>query len=163
MLHSLPHLQDLNNYSLHKEAVSGYSAPGGPINYPFYRVHNTELSPKPSSPTSPSILRSPGTPTRNSFGFLPASPTVSPFSSLASPFSPLAVHDEGHLDPKHLVNTASEDLPDGVDPSRKEVGARSEGQGLDESNSCQRERCKATMPGFMDQLYVHTLKGKNLI
>lgn len=169
MLHSLPHLQDLNNYSLHKEAVSGYSAPGGPINYPFYRVHSTELSPKPSSPTSPSMLRSPSTPNRNSFGFLPASPTGSPFSSpgspfssLASPFSPLAMHDEGHLDPKHLVNTAPDDLPDGVDPSRKEVGARFEGQGLDELNSCQRERCKATMPGFMDQLYVHTLKGMNL-
>lgn len=119
--------EDLNNYSLHKEAVSGYSAPGGPINYPFYRVHSTELSTKTSSPTSPSILRSPSTPNRNSFGFLPASPTGSPFSSpgspfssLASPFSPLAMHDEGHLDPKHLVNTAPDDLPDGVDPSRKE-------------------------------------------
>lgn len=151
MLHSLPPLQDLNNYSLHKEAVSGYSAPGSPINYPFYRVHSTELSPKPSSPTS-----------RNPFGFLPASPTGSPFSSLASPFSPLAVHNEGHLDPKNLVNTAPDDLPDGVDPSRKEVGARFEGQGLDELNLCQSERCKATTPGFMDQLYVHTLKGMNL-
>lgn len=96
--------------------MSGYSAPGGPINYPFYRVHSTELSPKPRSPISPSMLRSPTSPGRNSFGFLPASPT-------GSPFSPLDMH-EGHLDPKHLVNTAPDDLPDGVDPSRKEVGAR---------------------------------------
>lgn len=128
MLHSLPHLQDLNSYSLQKEAVSPYSAPGGPITYPFYRVHSTELSPKPSSPTSPSMLRSPSTPNRNSFSFLPVSPT-------GSPFSPLAMHQEGHLDPKHLVNTAPSDLPDGVDPSRKEVGVRFKGQGLDESNS----------------------------
>lgn len=121
MLHSLNHPQDLNNFSLHKEAVSGYSAPSDPINYPFYRVHSTELSPKPSSPISPSMLRSSSTSSRNSFSFLPSSPT-------GSPFSPLAAHHQGHLDPKHLVNIDASDLPDGVDPSRKEVSVRFEGQ-----------------------------------
>lgn len=120
-LHFFNHLQDLNNFNIHREAVSGYSAPGGPINYPFYRVHGNELSPKPSSPTSPSMLRTSSTSSRNSFNFLPSSPT-------SSPSSPFAAHREGHLDPKQLVNTAPSDLPDGIDPSRKEVSVTFRGQ-----------------------------------
>lgn len=122
ILISLPrgvHLQDLNNYNLNKDTQSGYGAPGGPISsYPLYRVHGGDLSPKPSTPTSPSILRSPTSPNHPSYGFVPISP-------IGGPVSPSAGHYGVYLDPQRLINKSPTDLPDGVDPTRKEVGAES--------------------------------------
>lgn len=113
------HLQDLNNYNLNKDTLSGYKAPGGPISsYPFYRIHGGDHSPKPSSPTSPSTLRSPFSPNRPSFGFVPISPT-------GGPVSPSTGRYGVYLDPQRLINKSPSDLPDGVDPTHKEVGAES--------------------------------------
>lgn len=112
-------LQDLNNYNLNKGGLSGHGAPGGPISsYPLYRIHGGDHSPKPSSPTSPFTLRSPSSPNRPSFGFVPISPTV-------GPVSPSTGHYGVYLDAKRLINKSPSDLPDGVDPTRKEVGAES--------------------------------------
>ena len=111
-------LQDLENYHLSKTAGSSYVAPGGPVSPlspvsppPFYRVHSN-ISSTPTSPISPSSN---------------LSPLVSKFSPSFSAGSPsyfTTEVSEVHMDPKLLVNMCASDLPQGVDPSRKEVGSR---------------------------------------
>lgn len=110
------HHQDLNNYNLNKDTLGGYGAPGGPISsYPLYKTHGGDHSPKPSTPTS---RRSPSSPNRPSFGFVPISPTVGPVSPSTGRYGV-------YLNPQRLINKSPSDLPDGVDPTRKEVGAES--------------------------------------
>lgn len=92
-------MQDLSNTNLNKSAVvvmdgGGYRAPGGPMSSPpVYRVHKADLSPRPSTLTSPA-------------------------THLSSPFG-----DTGkYLAPEVLVNKSPSELPHGVDPVQREVG-----------------------------------------
>lgn len=157
------HLQDLNNYDLNKDALGGYRAPGGPISsYPLYRIHGGDHSPKPSTPTSPSTLRSPSSPNHPSFGFVPISP-------IGGPVSPSAGQYGVHLNPERLINKSPSDLPDGVDPTRKEVGAESRVELIVQKNGTHSVKtaqprlradgevsvlsgCKVTVPRFIHEL-----------
>lgn len=67
---------------------------------PFYRGHGANLSPKPMSPTSPSSHRP-------QFNI--------PFNQTDAP--------RMYFEPKLLVNKLSDQLPPGVDPCQREVGA----------------------------------------
>lgn len=72
----------------------GYSAPGGPTStFPMYRPHRGMMSPKSTTPTSPF---------RGTY-----SPTGSSGMS---------------VDAKLLINVPASELPEGVDPSQREVG-----------------------------------------
>ncbi|KAM9337040.1 villin-1 [Symphorus nematophorus] len=95
----------------------GYRAPGGPMSSPpAYRVHGGDLSPRPSTPTSPSTPR----------GQSSVSMNLSPSSSYigSSPargsVSPSAGGSGRYLDPELLVNKSPSELPQGVDPSQRE-------------------------------------------
>lgn len=104
------YLQDLNNSNLNKHGGSGDGAPGGPTSSPpVYRVHRGDLSPRSSPHTSPSTLNWP------------------PFSASPSfpdgPVSPFTGGSGVYLDPYLLTNKSPSELPEGVDPSRREVGA----------------------------------------
>lgn len=100
-------------------AGSDYRAPGGPVSPPpVYRVHALDLHP---GPTSPSNKRGPSF--GNQSSFTPLSPT-------RGPVSPSAGGSRVYLDPKVLVSKSSSELPQGVDPSQREVGAESWGQVL---------------------------------
>lgn len=99
---------------------SAYVAPGSPISSPpVYRLHGI-LSPKTSNPTSPSTRRTQSSSSSSSFfpssGFPPSSPGGGTM-----------VHSFGgpgtYLDPELLINKSPSDLPEGVDPSQREVGA----------------------------------------
>lgn len=124
---SLTHVlcvQDLNNTNLNKSPVGnsggGYRAPGGPMSSPpAYRLHGGDLSPRPSTPTSPSTQRAQSS----------ASVTVSPSSSFSPSYSaggtvsPSGGGSGMYLDPKLLINKSPSELPQGVDPGQREVGA----------------------------------------
>lgn len=87
----------------------GYGSPRSPISpSPFYRVH--DLSPSPSSPSN----RRPQSLSPSSF--VPFTQTDG--SVFPSPGSPGL-----YLEPKLLASKASSELPPGVDPCRREVGA----------------------------------------
>lgn len=74
----------------------GYSAPGGPTStFPMYRTHGGALSPKSPTPTSP----------------------------FRGPYSP-GGSSGMHVDPKLLINVPANELPEGVDPSQREVGVQ---------------------------------------
>lgn len=93
-------VKDLSSTHLNKSSAGtgggGYRAPGGPMTSPpVYRTHGGDLSPKSFTPTSPTIKRFPSSPAGGS---------------------------EKHLDPELLVNKTPSDLPDGIDPSQREVG-----------------------------------------
>lgn len=104
-------LQDLDNYNLSKTAGSTYVAPGGPRSSPpFYRVHSN-LTSTPTSPTSPSTTLNP----------LPS--RFPPSFSAGGPSYPSTGGSGAYVDPKLLVNMCASDLPQGVDPGRKEVGS----------------------------------------
>uniref|UniRef100_A0A669CX69 Villin like n=1 Tax=Oreochromis niloticus TaxID=8128 RepID=A0A669CX69_ORENI len=102
---SLSWLQDLQNTKLNKTPVGGggggYRAPGGPLTSPppnkAYFQDETDFFPRPSSPTRPQSGMS-------------SSSASSLSSSGAGKF----------LDPELLVNKTPDELPDGVDPTRKE-------------------------------------------
>uniref|UniRef100_UPI0037E90E1D villin-1 n=1 Tax=Semicossyphus pulcher TaxID=241346 RepID=UPI0037E90E1D len=90
---------DLNNADLNKSPVGmsggGYRAPGGPMSSPpMYRFH--DLSPRPSTPSSPSSFRAGGTE------------------------SPSAGGSGTFLKPELLISKSPTELPKGVDPSQKE-------------------------------------------
>ncbi|KAK5849641.1 hypothetical protein PBY51_013959 [Eleginops maclovinus] len=85
---------DLNNTNLNKRPVGGgYGAPGGPA--------SLDLSPRPSTPNSPSTQR------------VTTSMTL-------SPSSPSAGGSSMYLDPELLVNKTPDELPAAVDPSLRE-------------------------------------------
>ncbi|CAI5673136.1 villin-1 isoform X3 [Oreochromis niloticus] len=96
---------DLQNTKLNKTPVGGggggYRAPGGPLTSPppnkAYFQDETDFFPRPSSPTRPQSGMS-------------SSSASSLSSSGAGKF----------LDPELLVNKTPDELPDGVDPTRKE-------------------------------------------
>uniref|UniRef100_A0A669CKK8 Villin like n=1 Tax=Oreochromis niloticus TaxID=8128 RepID=A0A669CKK8_ORENI len=95
-----------SNTKLNKTPVGGggggYRAPGGPLTSPppnkAYFQDETDFFPRPSSPTRPQSGMS-------------SSSASSLSSSGAGKF----------LDPELLVNKTPDELPDGVDPTRKEV------------------------------------------
>ncbi|XP_047424298.1 villin-1 isoform X2 [Mugil cephalus] len=86
----------------------GYRAPGGPMSpSPVYRVHGGNLSPRPSTPTSPSVHR-----------------TSISITTSSSSFSPSYSDVDGSvmcLDPELLVNKSPSELPQGVDPIQREA------------------------------------------
>lgn len=86
---------------------------------PVYRVHGRDLSPKPSTPTSPSTQRA------QSSVSVDQSPSsgFSPSSSAGGTVSPSAGGSGMFLDPELLVNKSPSELPQGVDPGQREVGA----------------------------------------
>ncbi|XP_039473313.1 villin-1 isoform X2 [Oreochromis aureus] len=96
---------DLQNTKLNKTPVGGggggYRAPGGPLTSPppnkAYFQDETDFFPRPSSPTRPQSGMS---------------------SSSASSLSSSGAGKI--LDPELLVNKTPDELPDGVDPTRKE-------------------------------------------
>uniref|UniRef100_A0A673CIT0 Villin-like n=1 Tax=Sphaeramia orbicularis TaxID=375764 RepID=A0A673CIT0_9TELE len=102
---------ELSNTNLNKSPGGGYGAPGGPVSSPppVYRVHG-DLSPKPSTPSSPSTQR--------------PQPSVSPsyiFSpSVTAGGSRLSSAGGQYLDPQLLINKSPSELPQGVDPSQRE-------------------------------------------
>ncbi|KAM9333828.1 advillin [Pholidichthys leucotaenia] len=91
---------DLNNASLSRPVSTGrggYRAPGGPT-----------VSAKTITPTSPTTQRP------------ESAMSSSSSSSSSSSASSTPVDISGNVDPDLLVNKLAEDLPDGVDPTRKE-------------------------------------------
>lgn len=98
----LSRLQDLQNTKLNKTPVGGggggYRAPGGPATSPppnkALLPNETDFFPRPSSPTRPHSS---------------SSGSSGPF--IAGRF----------LDPELLVNKSPSELPEGVDPTQKEV------------------------------------------
>lgn len=117
-------LQDLNNSNLNKSPVGmgggGYRAPGGPMSSPpAYRVHGGDLSPRPSTPNSPSTQRAQPS---VSMALSPSS-SFTPSSPGGGTMSPSAGGSGMYLNPELLINKSPNDLPQGVDPSRREVGA----------------------------------------
>lgn len=115
-------LQDMNNTNLSnspgKVSGGGYRAPGGPVSSsPFSKVQAVDLSPRPSTPTSPSNHRA------------QPSVTMSPSSSFNQSFvdggtmSSSAGGPGMYLDPQLLVDKSPSELPQGVEPTQKEVGA----------------------------------------
>lgn len=103
---SLSWLQDLKNTKLNKTPVGGggggYRAPGGPLTSPppnkAYFQDETDFFPRPSSPTRPQSGMS-------------SSSASSLSSSGAGKF----------FDPELLINKTPDELPEGVDPTQKEV------------------------------------------
>ncbi|XP_038584655.1 villin-1 isoform X3 [Micropterus salmoides] len=112
---------DLNNTNFNKSPAGisrgGYTAPGGPMSSPpVYRFQGGDLSPRPSTPTSPLTQRaqSSASMTRSpSSGFTPSSPA-------GGTVSPSAGGSGMYLDPELLVNKSPSELPQGVDPSQRE-------------------------------------------
>ncbi|KAI3355290.1 hypothetical protein L3Q82_018145, partial [Scortum barcoo] len=94
----------------------GYRAPGGPMSSPpVYRVQGGDLSPRPSTPTSPSTQR-----TLSSVSVtLSPSSSFTPSSPAGGTVSPPAGGSGMYLDPQLLVNKPLSELPQGVDPSQK--------------------------------------------
>lgn len=117
LTHVLCH-QDFSN--LNKSPGGSYQAPGGPMTSPpVYRTHGGDLSPRPATPTSPSTLRTQS----------PVLMNLSPSSRFNLTFtdggikSPSAGYSGKFLDPELLINKSPSELPQGVDPSQREVGA----------------------------------------
>ncbi|KAK2886524.1 villin-1 isoform X1 [Channa argus] len=103
---------DLNNTNLSNSPVGvggdGYRAPGGPVsNSPLNKLHKVDLSPRPSTPTSPSNQ---GAPTSS----------FTPSTLAGGAMSPSAGGAGMYLDPQLLVNKSPSDLPQGVDPTQRE-------------------------------------------
>ncbi|XP_070708675.1 villin-1 isoform X1 [Pempheris klunzingeri] len=112
---------DLKNSNLNKSAVGnsggGYRAPGGPMGSPpVYRLHGGDLSPRPSTPTSPSPQRAQSSVSTN----LSPSSSFTPSSPAGDNVSPSAGGSEMYLDPEILINKSPSELPQGVDPCRRE-------------------------------------------
>lgn len=113
--------QDMNNSDLNNSpggvSGGGYRAPGGPVSSPpFYRVHGGDLSPRHSIPTH-LFTQTDGTPTPPSYSFTKLSPA-------GGAVSPSAGRPGKYLDPQLLVHKSADELPQGVDPSQREVGAQ---------------------------------------
>lgn len=92
-------VKDLNNSSQRPAVMvdSGYRAPGGPgSSVPTNKSHGGDLSHKPSTPTSNKALL----PSGGGSGM--------------------------GLDPKILINTPADELPEGVNPGQREVGLESQ-------------------------------------
>ncbi|XP_035507916.1 villin-1 isoform X1 [Morone saxatilis] len=111
---------DLNNSNLNKSPVGisggGYRAPGGPMSSPpGYRVHG-DLSPRPSTPTSPSTQRAQTSVSMN----LSPSSSFTPSSPAGGTVSPSAGGSGMYLNPELLINKSPSELPQGVDPSQRE-------------------------------------------
>ncbi|XP_023263679.1 villin-1-like isoform X1 [Seriola lalandi dorsalis] len=114
---------DLNNTNLSKSPVGtgggGYRAPGGPVSSPpLYRVHGGDLSPRPSTPTSPSTQRAQPPVSMNlspSASFTPSSPAA------GGTVSPSAGGSGMYLDPELLINKSPSELPQGVEPDQREA------------------------------------------
>ncbi|XP_020501090.2 villin-1 isoform X1 [Labrus bergylta] len=92
---------DLNNANLNKSPAEmsggGYRAPGGPMSYPpVYGFQGSDLSPRSSTPSSPSFFKGGGT------------------------SSPSAGGSGMYLKPELLINKSPSELPQGVDPSQRE-------------------------------------------
>uniref|UniRef100_A0A8C9YW09 Villin like n=1 Tax=Sander lucioperca TaxID=283035 RepID=A0A8C9YW09_SANLU len=102
-----------NAWDPHKWSVSPTSSP------PVYRFHGGDLSPRPSTPTSPSTQRA------QSSASMTQSPSSSytPSSPAGGTVSPSAGGSGMYLDPELLINKSPSELPQGVDPSQREVGA----------------------------------------
>lgn len=98
-------VQDLSNASFNKMGDGG--PPGSPT--PFYGVHGSNRSPKPTSPISPSSMRPQFT--------IPLNQTNGPMYLPAN-------GPRMYLEPNLLVNKPSDELPPGVDPCQREVGAQ---------------------------------------
>uniref|UniRef100_A0A8C9YVN9 Villin like n=1 Tax=Sander lucioperca TaxID=283035 RepID=A0A8C9YVN9_SANLU len=81
--------------------------------------HGGDLSPRPSTPTSPSTQRA------QSSASMTQSPSSSytPSSPAGGTVSPSAGGSGMYLDPELLINKSPSELPQGVDPSQREVGA----------------------------------------
>ncbi|XP_041817129.1 villin-1 [Chelmon rostratus] len=109
---------DMNNSDLNNSpggvSGGGYRAPGGPVSSPpFYRVHGGDLSPRHSIPTH-LFTQTDGTPTPPSYSFTKLSPA-------GGAVSPSAGRPGKYLDPQLLVHKSADELPQGVDPSQREV------------------------------------------
>ncbi|XP_069368173.1 villin-1 isoform X3 [Paralichthys olivaceus] len=101
---------DLNKSFLNKSG-GGNGAPGGPVSSPpLYRVHRGDLSPRPSTPTSPSVQR----------GQSPSSSYSPSLSRAGGTVSPSAGGSGTYLDPELLLNKSPSELPQGVDPGQRE-------------------------------------------
>ncbi|XP_050922964.1 villin-1 isoform X2 [Lates calcarifer] len=112
---------DVNNANLNKSpggmGGGSYRAPGGPVSSPpLYRVHGGDLSPRPSTPTSPSTQR--GQPSVSVT--LSPSSSFTPSSPAGGTVSPSAGGSGMYLDPQLLINKSPSELPQGVDPSQRE-------------------------------------------
>ncbi|XP_032360262.1 villin-1 isoform X2 [Etheostoma spectabile] len=112
---------DLNNTYLNKSpvGVSGGDnrAPGGPTTSPpVNRFHGGDLSPRPSTPTSPSTQRA------QSSASMTQSPSsiYTPSSPAGGTVSPSAGGSRMYLEPELLINKSPSELPHGVDPSQRE-------------------------------------------
>uniref|UniRef100_A0A8C3AQM2 Villin like n=1 Tax=Cyclopterus lumpus TaxID=8103 RepID=A0A8C3AQM2_CYCLU len=109
-------LQDLNNSNSNKRPV-GVSGPGGPTSSPpVYQSHGGDLSPRPSTPSSPCTLRAQ---TSVSMNMSPSS-SFSPSSPGGDTVSPSAGSSGMYLNPELIVNKSPSELPQGVDPSQRE-------------------------------------------
>lgn len=101
---------DLKSYNLNTSpALSGgvgFLSQGGSPSY--YRVHGGDLSPRPSSPSSPSAQRA------------RSSVSINLNSSASGTVSPSAGGSGTYLDPELLINKSPSELPQGVDPSQRE-------------------------------------------
>uniref|UniRef100_A0A8C9YTE3 Villin like n=1 Tax=Sander lucioperca TaxID=283035 RepID=A0A8C9YTE3_SANLU len=99
-----------NAWDPHKWSVSPTSSP------PVYRFHGGDLSPRPSTPTSPSTQRA------QSSASMTQSPSSSytPSSPAGGTVSPSAGGSGMYLDPELLINKSPSELPQGVDPSQRE-------------------------------------------
>uniref|UniRef100_A0A8C3AQE4 Villin like n=1 Tax=Cyclopterus lumpus TaxID=8103 RepID=A0A8C3AQE4_CYCLU len=112
---------DLNNSNSNKRPV-GVSGPGGPTSSPpVYQSHGGDLSPRPSTPSSPCTLRAQ---TSVSMNMSPSS-SFSPSSPGGDTVSPSAGSSGMYLNPELIVNKSPSELPQGVDPSQREVGKES--------------------------------------
>lgn len=100
-------LQELSNTNFNRKVDSGSPAPDSPSSFvPFYRVHGSNRSPRPISPESP----------RPQF-------TI-PLNQTDGPMRLPAGGPRMNLEPHLLVNKAPDELPPGVDPCQREVGAK---------------------------------------
>lgn len=103
----------MNNASFNKMVDS--SGPGSPsTSMPVYKVPGADWSPKPKSPKTPTSPISPSS-QRPQF-------TI----PLIQTDGPMYIPSDGYrryFEPKLLVNKPSDELPPGVDPSEREVGA----------------------------------------
>ncbi|XP_056155160.1 advillin [Lampris incognitus] len=137
---SLSHITvDLNYTDMSKSPVGlaagggTYRAPGGPVSsLPAYNLHGGDLSPGPSSPSSPrnqraqatlSVSLSPSTGRPLSplaGGAMSPSMGGSMSPSVGVPVSPSTGGSMRILAPELIVNKAPSELPQGVDPMQKE-------------------------------------------
>lgn len=118
-------MQDQTNTYLSKSPVGmnggGYRAPGGPVTSPsLYRDHGGNLSPRPSTPTSPSTQRRQSSLSST----MSPSPSLFPSSPAGGNVSPSAGGSGTFLNPELLIDKSPSELPHGVDPGQREVGAR---------------------------------------